>query len=57
MNGLNLQCERSQGSWKDGLKENVLCIVDQDHQSWAIAVDHTSKIKATYLMVNPPIVS
>ena len=22
---------------------NVLCIVDQDHQWWVIAVDHTSK--------------
>ena len=24
---------------------NVLCIVDQDHQWWVIAVDHTSKFK------------
>ena len=24
---------------------NVLCIVDQDHQWWVIAVDHTSKFE------------
>ena len=26
---------------------NVLCIVDQDHQWWVIAVEHTSKFQAT----------
>ena len=33
---------------KMGKKEsevNVSCIVDQDHQIWAIAVDHSSKFK------------
>ena len=45
MNGLHLQCESDQRSWKDGLKVNVFCIVDQDYQSWAIVVDHTSKFK------------
>ena len=29
----------------DKLGRNECCIVDQDHQWWVIAVDHTSKFK------------
>ena len=30
---------------KSWVEMNVLCIVDQDHQWWVIAADHTSKFK------------
>ena len=30
---------------KLGRNENVISIVDQDHQWWVVAVDHTSKFK------------
>ena len=53
MNGFYMQCERAQGSWKDGQKVNVLCIINQNHQRWAIVVGQSSKLKDIYSMVNP----
>ena len=35
---------------------NVLCIINQDHQRQAIAVDHSSKFKAILSMINSPLV-
>ena len=40
---------------KSWVEINVLCIIDQDHQWWLIAVDHASKFKVIYLIVNPPL--
>ena len=53
MNGLYFYCERAWGSWKDGKKVNLLCVVDQDHQRWGIEADYSSKFKAIYWTVNP----
>ena len=36
---------------------DVLCIVDQDHQKWAIAVDHSSKFKVILSMINSPLMA
>ena len=36
------------GELKSWVEINVLCIVDQDHQWWVIAVDHTSKSFSRY---------
>ena len=30
---------------KSWVEMNILCIADQDHQWWVIAVDHTSNFK------------
>ena len=38
-----------------GLEINVLCLVDQDHQKWVIAVDYNNKFKAIYSIVNPSV--
>ena len=34
---------------------NVLFNVDQDHQWWVIAVDHTSKFDIIWSILNPPL--
>ena len=53
MKGFYMQSERARESWKDGKESevNVYCIVDQDHQIWAIAVDHSSKFKDIYYWI------
>ena len=55
MNGLYLECEGAWGNWKDKYKVNVLCIANQNHERWAIVVDHSSKFKIIYSMVHPPL--
>ena len=40
-----------------GRKVNLLCLVDQDHQSFTIVVDHFRKFKDIYSMVNPKLMS
>ena len=41
--------------FKSWVEMNVLCIVDQYHYRWVTRLDHTSKCKAIYLIVNPPL--
>ena len=38
---------------KSCVEMKVICIVDQDHQSRVIAVDHSSKFKVISSIVNP----
>ena len=55
MNGLYLRSVSRKG-WrklKSWVEMNVLCIVDEDHQWWVIAVDHTSKFEVNYPILNP----
>ena len=40
------EVQRAGESQEKWVEINVLCTVDQDHQWWVIAVDHTSKFKA-----------
>ena len=35
------------------VKMNVLCIIDQYHQWWVIAVDHNSKFEVIQSILNP----
>ena len=44
MNDLYLQHQKGSRKWKKWAeKVNVLCIVNQDYQRYAIAVEHSSK--------------
>ena len=36
-------------------RNELICIVDQDHQWWVIVVHHTKNFKAIYLVLNPPL--
>ena len=36
---------------------NLLCIVDEDHQWWVIAVDHTSKSEVAQPILNPSLMA
>ena len=52
MNGLYLQYEKL---WKvptkDGKKANVLCIIDQNHERFVVALDHFRNFKGIQLIV------
>ena len=40
---------------KSWVEMNALCIVDEGHQWWVIAVDHTSKFKVILSILNLPL--
>ena len=52
----NICSEISKIQLKGWVEMNVLCIVDQDYQWWVISVDHTSKCKVSYSILNQPLI-